>query len=240
MVNYETTKVFLDACHCERFSYCANNFNLGTSCVGRMLQHRRWLPKVPKMQQGSRCEREVLYGLKGEVMREKYEKPQMNADERRFVEMVSAVYNLLLWILENVQSSLKNTCRVAICLPPARALVMCMSRVHRDRKIGHALWIVVTITMLVLLLVGGGVAENSYEFVLKIPSSQQWNFYWPSGIAVDSRNIYVADSGNNRIQKFSASGDFFAKWGSLDSGDGQFNWEQQGIIRVGLWEEIIK
>jgi hypothetical protein len=33
----------------------------------------------------------------------------------------------------------------------------------------------------------------------------------------------VADSGNNRIQKFDASGGFIAKWGSLGSGDGQFS-----------------
>ena len=42
-------------------------------------------------------------------MREKYEKPQMNADERRFVERVSAVYHLLLQILENVRNGLDKS-----------------------------------------------------------------------------------------------------------------------------------
>ena len=38
-----------------------------------------------------------------------------------------------------------------------------------------------------------------------------------------SGNVYVADTDNNRIQKFSSSGVFLAKWGSSGSGDGQFN-----------------
>jgi DNA-binding beta-propeller fold protein YncE len=33
----------------------------------------------------------------------------------------------------------------------------------------------------------------------------------------------VADSGNNRIEKFSSSGDFLTTWGSYGSGDGEFN-----------------
>jgi tripartite motif-containing protein 71 len=62
----------------------------------------------------------------------------------------------------------------------------------------------------------------------------------PTSIAVDSSGkVYVADTENNRIQKFSSNGTFIAKWGStcnlhisvgctnssnhLDEGDGQFN-----------------
>ena len=45
-----------------------------------------------------------------------------------------------------------------------------------------------------------------------------------AGIAVDSSgNVYVADSDNNRIQKFDSNGNFITKWGSNGSGDGQFN-----------------
>ena len=41
-----------------------------------------------------------------------------------------------------------------------------------------------------------------------------------------SGNVYVADSGNHRIQKFSSSGGFLAKWGTKGSGDGQFNFPE--------------
>src|SRR5438876_663229 len=45
----------------------------------------------------------------------------------------------------------------------------------------------------------------------------------PSYVAVDSSgNVYVADSGNNRIQKFNSDGTFITKWGSTGTADGQF------------------
>ncbi len=51
----------------------------------------------------------------------------------------------------------------------------------------------------------------------------------PRGLAVDSKgNVFVADSGNNRIQKFDSSGRFLTAWGSEGSGEGQFK-EPQGI-----------
>jgi hypothetical protein len=38
----------------------------------------------------------------------------------------------------------------------------------------------------------------------------------PSGVAVDTaNNVYVADLGNNRIQKFTANGSFITKWGGV-------------------------
>jgi len=50
-------------------------------------------------------------------------------------------------------------------------------------------------------------------------------FYYPEGIATDlNGSVYVADSGNNRIQKFDSSGNFIAKWGSYGSEDGKFAW----------------
>lgn len=44
-------------------------------------------------------------------------------------------------------------------------------------------------------------------------------------IAMDrSGNMYVADTGNDRIQKFDNSGTFITEWGSKGDGDGQFNY----------------
>src|SRR5438445_6031610 len=46
----------------------------------------------------------------------------------------------------------------------------------------------------------------------------------PTGVAVDgSGHVFVADSGNDRIQKFTNTGTFLTKWGSQGSGDGQFS-----------------
>ena len=46
-------------------------------------------------------------------------------------------------------------------------------------------------------------------------------FHYPMGISVDSNgNVYVVDSGNNKIQKFNKRGIFLDKWGSYGIGDG--------------------
>jgi len=48
-------------------------------------------------------------------------------------------------------------------------------------------------------------------------------FSYPSGIATDAAgNVYVADSDNHRIQKFTGAGVYLTQWGSQGSGGGQF------------------
>ncbi|MFZ9669013.1 MAG: right-handed parallel beta-helix repeat-containing protein, partial [Solirubrobacterales bacterium] len=48
-------------------------------------------------------------------------------------------------------------------------------------------------------------------------------FNSPEWVAVDpSGNVFVADRGNHRIQKFDASGNYLGKWGTNGSGPGQF------------------
>jgi len=63
-------------------------------------------------------------------------------------------------------------------------------------------------------------------FVLQWGSSGSGNgeFNSPSGVATDAAgNVYVADSGNNRIQKFSSTGTYLTQWGSSGGGNGQFS-----------------
>src|SRR5438552_8179000 len=63
-------------------------------------------------------------------------------------------------------------------------------------------------------------------FVTKWGSAGSGNgqFNAPWGVAVDAAgNVYVADTGNNRIQKFTGTGGFLTAWGSAGSGNGQFN-----------------
>ncbi len=64
------------------------------------------------------------------------------------------------------------------------------------------------------------------QFVAKWGSSGTGNgqFTTPRGTELDlSGNVIVADSGNNRIQKFTNTGTFMTKWGSSGSTDGKFN-----------------
>ena len=64
------------------------------------------------------------------------------------------------------------------------------------------------------------------EFVREWGSlgSGDGQFAGAHGIEVDADgNVYVADTGNHRIQKFTSEGVFIMTWGSLGSGPGQFN-----------------
>jgi DNA-binding beta-propeller fold protein YncE len=58
--------------------------------------------------------------------------------------------------------------------------------------------------------------ENPPGFVLKWGSlgSSQGQFYYPMGIGFGpAGNVYVSDSNNHRIQKFTSNGTFITKWG---------------------------
>ncbi len=57
-------------------------------------------------------------------------------------------------------------------------------------------------------------SEESYKFERMWPTLMQpWYFRNPEWIAVDGvDNVYVADTHNHRVQKFSSNGDFIEKW----------------------------
>ncbi|MFH0774727.1 MAG: CARDB domain-containing protein [bacterium] len=50
-----------------------------------------------------------------------------------------------------------------------------------------------------------------------------WNFSSPYGIAVSEGEVYVADSGNNRIQKFGKDGKLILEFGKFGEESGEFN-----------------
>jgi len=57
------------------------------------------------------------------------------------------------------------------------------------------------------------------------PGNRPGEFDGAQGIGVDSHgNVYVADSGNHRIQKFGAQGKLLSVWGAKGGKPGQFNW----------------
>ncbi len=49
-------------------------------------------------------------------------------------------------------------------------------------------------------------------------------FWAPFDAAVDADgHVYVTDTGNHRVQKFTSDGTFIMTWGSFGAGDGQFS-----------------
>jgi hypothetical protein len=66
---------------------------------------------------------------------------------------------------------------------------------------------------------------NNYVLQWGVSGTQNSQFQFPNSAAVDSfGNVYVVDTVNNRIQKFTSSGVYITQWGSLGTGNGQFYW----------------
>lgn len=73
-------------------------------------------------------------------------------------------------------------------------------------------------------------AQGTCLGVLGTQGSGPSQFSYPRGVAVfdpgteDTQGVfYVADLGNDRIQKFTLNGDFLLAWGTSGQGDGQFH-----------------
>ena len=72
----------------------------------------------------------------------------------------------------------------------------------------------------------GGDPPDPPQFMFQWGSNGagEGQFSGPHGIEVDAQgNVYVVDTGNNRIQKFTSEGKFLLTWGSFGAQDGQFN-----------------
>ncbi len=64
-------------------------------------------------------------------------------------------------------------------------------------------------------------------------------FYYPYSITTDADGfVYVADSGNQRIQKFDSNGIFVSKWGKGGSGPGEFSWPYGIAVAPGRSEYV--
>jgi len=78
------------------------------------------------------------------------------------------------------------------------------------------------VAVLVISVVTAGSAVATY-------GSGDGQFNEPYAVATDGAgDLYVADFGNNRIQKFNSDGAFLTKWGSAGTANGQFD-NPQGI-----------
>ena len=55
-------------------------------------------------------------------------------------------------------------------------------------------------------------------------------FSYPNGVSIKGDVLYVADTGNHRVQKLTLSGKFLHKFGKEGTGQGQFNWPLAVII----------
>jgi YD repeat-containing protein len=77
--------------------------------------------------------------------------------------------------------------------------------------------------------VSSGAPVSAFQFGSSGSGNGQFNH--PGGVAVDgSGNVWVADGGNNRIQKFSSSGVFIGSYGSKGTGGGQF----EGAVGIAV------
>ena len=93
-----------------------------------------------------------------------------------------------------------------------------------SRKLLFCIMISLVSIILVLSSVQNASGRYVFDFKWGTTDSAEGEFDGPQGIAIDSRgNVYIADSSNDRIQKFKHDSTFIRAWGTTGSGDGEFS-----------------
>jgi sugar lactone lactonase YvrE len=90
----------------------------------------------------------------------------------------------------------------------------------------HLVWAVLAVCLSGLAVTASpAFAETTYRFERMWPTLQQpWYFVSAIDVAVaPDGSVYVTDWNGECVWKFTASGQFMTKWGSLGSGNGQFD-----------------
>jgi streptogramin lyase len=118
-----------------------------------------------------------------------------------------------------------------------------MSRKSRERFARLRFLVAVLVFVLALATAGASGASNvahpraaAPAFLLQWGSKGTGNgqFDRPSFVAVDDDGfVYVADSGNHRIQKFDEDGVYVSQWGRYGSGDADFNFPRGIAVSLG-------
>jgi len=82
---------------------------------------------------------------------------------------------------------------------------------------------------------------DAYHFAGKIGRTLEYGLSNPQGIATDAQgNLYVADHANGRVQKFSPSGIFLAKWDAPGAADIAINAAGQIYVADYLGHRILR
>ncbi|MFC2019121.1 6-bladed beta-propeller [Chloroflexota bacterium] len=96
---------------------------------------------------------------------------------------------------------------------------------HRWFKVISLLVMVLLLNVSVIQSAPASAAEPPPVFLAEWGSegTGDGQFEYPFGVTLDATgNVYVADSSNDRCQKFNNSGTFLAEWGFSGAGDGEF------------------
>ncbi len=86
-----------------------------------------------------------------------------------------------------------------------------------------------------MLGLSAGIASAEYSFDKSWGGFGTLNGFFNYSVGIDSKDgyVYVADWGNNRVQKFTTEGGFVLAWGSPGDGPGQFNNPDDVAIDAG-------